>query len=567
VNVDEDSINIPATLRGDWDNDTLLGGAAGDNLHGGSGNDQILGRGGKDNIRGEHGDDLLVGGDADDLIFGGFGNDYLVGGNGNDWLAGEEGDDQLFGEAGNDLLFGGPGQNVMDGGSGDDMMYGGDAVDAMYGGEGHDFLRGFAGDDQIRGDGGHDNIMADDGDDLVDGGAGDDQITGDNGNDVISGGDGNDVISGGNGNDWLDGKAGNDVMNGGAGNDFVAGGAGADQVNGGSGQNQVAQAYPDGYVQYGVITSALSWGDIVDAAEAVGDFIVDVVKWTIDKAETIGMRFYSWASSIDNRLVRLGQDLAGALSNWPWEGDFWIGLGRVVVDALEVVGLAEAWDIAFEILKPWQRGMTSEEIALARGVYGDSIPWHMVRFDEYSLIVALPYTRTHTLGYVINSWGDIDDETMIHELTHVWQYVNDGLVYLPEVAPDALAENYDYGTVDDLRAKMNAGQGLSAFNGEQQGKIVQDYWVLRQEARNDYEAKGLTAPKSLRDKLDVYIHFVKEVSTLTHAQLDTPDPVIHVGPIFTDVSPVIASRSPAPAPVPPRRIDLGLPNFRVGRIG
>ena len=497
VNIDDQSISIATTLRGDWGNDTLLGGAGPDNMFGATGNDELLGHAGNDLIHGDDGDDLLIGGDGDDVIHGGFGNDYLVGGQGDDWLLGEEGDDQMFGEAGNDMMFGGPGQNLMDGGAGDDQMYGGDDKDTMHGNEGNDFIRGLAGDDGLRGEAGNDIIMADDGVDLVDGGDGDDDMSGGAGNDVLSGGDGNDFITGGNDQDWLDGRAGDDVMDGGGGNDWVSGGAGTDQVNGGTGENQVYQAYPEGYVQYGVVQQSLSASDFGDFAQAVGEFIVGVFKWGLDKAETVGLRFYDWAAKIDDRLFQFTGDLAGALMNWPWEADFWKGMGRALVDALEVVGLAEAWDIASEILLPWQRGMTSTEIEVARSVYGDSIPWDRVRFDEYSLVVAAPLTRTHTIGYVINSWGDIDDRTMIHELTHVWQYVTDGLIYLPKVAPDALGENYEYGGVADLRAKMAAGKGFDDYNLEQQGEIVADYFMLRGQARQ-IEAGGGYAPLSMR---------------------------------------------------------------------
>jgi hypothetical protein len=65
-------------------------------------------------------------------------------------------------------------------------------------------------------------------------------------------------------------------------------------------------------------------------------------------------------------VIRLGWDFGGALSNWPWKADFWKGLERSVIDVLEIGGLAEAWEIAAEIIKPWQRAMTSEEIAVAR---------------------------------------------------------------------------------------------------------------------------------------------------------------------------------------------------------
>jgi Ca2+-binding RTX toxin-like protein len=525
VKIDE-SITVPATIRGDWDNDTVEGGGGADNLYGGPGNDKLLGHGGNDLLKGDHGDDLLIGGDGTDVVYGGYGNDYLVGGSGNDWLMGEDGDDKIFGEDGNDLLFGGAGQNLIDGGSGDDMLYGGDDADAIYGGDGNDFLRGFAGDDRLRGEGGNDDIKGDAGDDVADGGIGNDFLAGDAGNDALSGGDGNDSLGGGANQDWLDGANGNDSLYGGAGGDWLQGGRGTDSLSGGAGDNKVYQDYAPGYQQLGQTTQALSWGDIGDA---ISDFVVDVwdgisdtFKWALDKAETIGQRVYDWATHIDDRLFRLGGDLAHALTNWPWEAEFWKDMGRALVDTLEVFGLGEAWEIATEILKPWQRGMTSEEIAVARTVFGVSIPYDRVRIDEFSLMAGIG--RTHVTGYIINSTRNIDDDEMIHELTHVWQYVNDGLVYIPEAIDAQAGEGYEYGGLADLRAKMAAGQGLSAYNREQQGEIVKDYFNLRQLVRQNYEAVGLFAPLALRQNLDVYIHFVEEVSTLSAAELDTPDP-------------------------------------------
>jgi hypothetical protein len=99
---------------------------------------------------------------------------------------------------------------------------------------------------------------------------------------------------------------------------------------------------------------------------------------------------------------------------------------------------------------------------------------------------------------------------------------------------------------------------------------VADYFDLRQRARNLYEAEGKTAPLRMREKLDVYIHFVQEVSTLTREQLDTPDPVIFVRPIIADVATVnVATTAPAPPtlPTPPRRFDMGMQSLGVRRLG
>ena len=65
-----------------------------------------------------------------------------------------------------------------------------------------------------------------------------------------------------------------------------------------------------------------------------------------------------------------------------------------------------------------------------------------------------------------------------------------------------------------LQAKIAANQGLSALNPEQQGSIVADNFDFRQDAREEEASSGY-ASDALRDALDVYIHFVKEISTLT----------------------------------------------------
>jgi hypothetical protein len=191
----------------------------------------------------------------------------------------------------------------------------------------------------------------------------------------------------------------------------------------------------------------------------------------------------------------------------------------------------------------------------------------MVRIDEYSLMAAIG--RTHVTGYVINTTGSLDDPTLIHELTHVWQYVQDGLVYIPEaIAGQASDEGYDYGGVDGLRAAIQAGKKLSDFNPEQQGSIVGDYFTLRQEART-FEADGGTAPLEMRQKLDVYIHFVREVSTLSAQDLDTPNPVIHNGHVFQNVGQVVvAERSPTQPTPRPRALPLGRAELhdRVDRV-
>jgi hypothetical protein len=161
--------------------------------------------------------------------------------------------------------------------------------------------------------------------------------------------------------------------------------------------------------------------------------------------------------------------------------------------------------------------------------------------------------RTHVTGYIINSTENISDRTMIHELTHVWQYVTDGLIYIPEaIDGQSSDEGYDFGGVSGLEATMIAGGGMSSYNREQQGEIVASYYDLIQQART-IEAGGGYASLSMRKDLDVYVHFVKEVSTLSVAELDALNPPIIVPPYIGDVTTgTVATRNTAtPTPTTP----------------
>jgi Ca2+-binding RTX toxin-like protein len=117
-----DAVPVPATLRGDAGNDTLVGGK---------------------------GDDKLLGGDGLDHLYGGEGNDLIRGGAGFDIIRGNLGDDELFGEGGHDSLGGGGGDDSLFGGQGADFLYGGTGNDRLVGGEGRDSLFGGPGDDRF----------------------------------------------------------------------------------------------------------------------------------------------------------------------------------------------------------------------------------------------------------------------------------------------------------------------------------------------------------------------------------------------------------------------------------
>ena len=253
--------DIPITLNGGADGDSLDGGGATDTVNGddgadgvggGGGDDAVSGGSGDDSLDGDAGVDTLDGGDGTDLLEGGSENDMLNAGPGGDRLLGEAGEDTLNAGDGEDVLFGDGGNDLLRGDGGDDVLVGDDGNDDVAGGSGYDTATGpvtgtpppdivvmldDVANDRLSGASGEaDNVHLDvegidaefqsfsplppSANDTLIGSGAPNSISGGSGNDTVEGGTNNDVLSGGDGEDTIrarDGYA-----------DFVSCGAGAD---------------------------------------------------------------------------------------------------------------------------------------------------------------------------------------------------------------------------------------------------------------------------------------------------------------------------------------------------
>jgi len=81
-------------------------------------------------------------------------------------------------------------------------------------------------------------------------------------------------------------------------------------------------------------------------------------------------------------------------------------------------------------------------------------------------------------------------EWLVHELTHAWQYQHMGWAYLFRALIAQFrfkAQVYEYGGADGLAQSRQNGINFRQFNPEQQGKIVQDYF-LRKSIQSDVSA-------------------------------------------------------------------------------
>ena len=242
-------------------------------------------------------------------------------------------------------------------------------------------------------------------------------------------------------------------------------------------------------------------------------------------AGTLG-RVVQWMLKLPFRIARLLKTLIeGVAAVRPWSLHFWESLGRVGtwVDFLkwlgtvglelaEIAGLGELYETVADIIKFNTRSLRNDEREAAGKVFGSSVPYHLVRIDEAAVFGPASTKREYTSFHLINGWGGIAPDTLIHELTHVWQYENAGAIYMPQALHAQATAGYDYGGLPGLQAARTARLGILSFNREQQAQIVQDFFRI---------AQGSAPMMSAGSKSDqgLYAYFVKDVSTHQEAYL------------------------------------------------
>jgi hypothetical protein len=85
---------------------------------------------------------------------------------------------------------------------------------------------------------------------------------------------------------------------------------------------------------------------------------------------------------------------------------------------------------------------------------------------------------------------------LIHELTHVWQFQQEGWRYLPQALGAILRHGrwaYKLGSEDTLNKARLAGARFKDYNREQQGELARGYYVRLKKGENVEAWKGYIA--------------------------------------------------------------------------
>ncbi len=280
-------------------------------------------------------------------------------------------------------------------------------------------------------------------------------------------------------------------------------------------------------VGHGIATAATAVGHgVATAAEAVWTGLQWVGRQLWSKVTGIYERIMHWITRLPDRLVRLFTNLwEGVRSVQPWALKWWQSLGQAdtwgdflkwmgtnLIDLMELMGVGEVYETAMDFIKFNTRKMTGTEMDRAASVFGNSINLELVRIDEHAVFGPSWSHREYTSFHVINGWGGIEAATLIHELTHVWQYQQAGAIYMPQALHAQATGGYEYGGAVGLKDRKKAGGGLLSFNREQQAQIVQDFYLLKHHGEPLFR-------DAERSDLPLYAHFVKQVSTRTEAEL------------------------------------------------
>ncbi len=127
------------------------------------------------------------------------------------------------------------------------------------------------------------------------------------------------------------------------------------------------------------------------------------------------------------------------------------------------------------------RYLSKAEIAFARPVFRDSVPWSRIQLADDLGMGDIEYTwqrtvhvgRTHYAGMDASPGGR---SLLIHELTHVWQHEHGvhGSAYIA----GSVAAQLLHGR--DIAYRYFAGRTWDDYNPEQQAMIVQDWYFKGQ---------------------------------------------------------------------------------------
>jgi hypothetical protein len=226
-------------------------------------------------------------------------------------------------------------------------------------------------------------------------------------------------------------------------------------------------------------------GMIYRAVGRLGEILVSVARSAVSIIRTVIEGLFMIGVSLVQMVASICMDVVQGFRRGFIEG--LVALGHAALDVLKAAAVTSLSVLALAVavfMEIWggHRPLTAAERAEARRIFGWSINLDRVKVAVASIPADIANwlngERAFTTMYVINfaSWTHITMQTLIHELTHVWQGVVSGPIYMVE----ALHSQF-FGRGYDVSAEdvANANGNIRNLEREQQAVVVEEYWRMR----------------------------------------------------------------------------------------
>lgn len=154
---------------------------------------------------------------------------------------------------------------------------------------------------------------------------------------------------------------------------------------------------------------------------------------------------------------------------------FWVL--ETVFLLLDLLGLAELFEILHRGIKWKARPLSAAEQHLAKPYFGESLNWQRIRIDDRAKLGTQKGKVCYVTFHIIHCYGSMETSLFMHEMVHIWQYSKVGSVYIPRALwAQHTPAGYDYGGANALQNHSD----LWAFNYEQMADIIADGFRLDQ---------------------------------------------------------------------------------------
>lgn len=130
------------------------------------------------------------------------------------------------------------------------------------------------------------------------------------------------------------------------------------------------------------------------------------------------------------------------------------------------------------------RPLTEEELAIAKPIFETSLEYKKIRINNGGPLTWIypALTTGNTISFPENFNGSTGKAhaLFLHEMTHVWQYQNHGIGYLPRALFEEITQR------DAYTVHYDVSKRFLDYDIEEQAEIVAEYFLTKNESYVPY---------------------------------------------------------------------------------